>query len=372
LASNWLHIDTGFPSFTGQESTEDKVTTIQNYLFMLVEQLRYTLHNLDLGNMNETAVGQFAQTLTEPIYVRIQDEEDNIAQLAVTAQGLASRVSDAEGSISVLEQTASGLSSTVAAHTGQISVLEQTVNGFTLSASNGSDSSTLSLLCNGVLISSASIAMSGMVTFFDLSTDGYSTINGGNITTGTIMANNVGVSNEFSLYSGGSLFGYMGCGYGRDGGGNLTYGAMLSSADSDSYVIVTNAGTRLQSGNSFMYVVDGGCHASSAIVVDSDRRVKHDIDYGMEKLDGLFRKLRPCRFRYNEEFHGRLHSGFIAQDVENAMNETGLSYDDFAALVKNPRLEPEYSIAYGEFAALNTYMIQRLMERVDALEGRQT
>ena len=56
MPSNWLYIDTNFPTFTGEENTEKKVTTIQNYMFMLVEQLRYSLHNLDLSNMNQTAV----------------------------------------------------------------------------------------------------------------------------------------------------------------------------------------------------------------------------------------------------------------------------------------------------------------------------
>ena len=45
MPSNWLYIDTNFPSFTQKESVNDKVETMQDYLFMLVEQLRYTLHN---------------------------------------------------------------------------------------------------------------------------------------------------------------------------------------------------------------------------------------------------------------------------------------------------------------------------------------
>ena len=55
MPSNWLYIDTNFPSFTGEESLGDRVTTIQNYMYMLVEQLRYTLHNLDASNMNPAA-----------------------------------------------------------------------------------------------------------------------------------------------------------------------------------------------------------------------------------------------------------------------------------------------------------------------------
>lgn len=411
MASNWLYIDTNFPTFTGEESVDEKVTTIQNYMYMLVEQLRYTLHNLDLTNMNGAAVNKFTETLTDPIYAAIQDADDNITQLAVTAAGIASRVSDAEGNISslqltasslsasladaqgnisalqltasslsatvsnqagqisALQVTASGLSATVSNHTGQISSLQQTVNGFSLSVSNGSYSSTLSLLSNGVVVSSANITLTGMVTFSDLSTPGYTTINGANITTGTIKANNVGVSNRFSLYTGNSLYGYMGCGYG-DAGGTSTYGAMLSSANDSNYVIATNAGVRMTAGGSSLYCIPGGVHATSELVIDSDRRVKADIDYNLKRYEAFFLRLRPCVYHRKEEYIQRLHAGFVAQDVEEALGDAGLAYEDFAALVKNPRLDPEYSLAYGEFAALNTYMIQRLMQRVEALERR--
>lgn len=79
MPSNWLYIDTNFPTFTGEESSEEKITTIQNYMFMLVEQLRYSLHNLDLSNMNKTAVERYETSITEPIYARIEDGEENIA-----------------------------------------------------------------------------------------------------------------------------------------------------------------------------------------------------------------------------------------------------------------------------------------------------
>lgn len=411
MASNWLYIDAGFPAFTGEESTEEKISAIQNYMYMLVEQLRYTLHNLDLANMNAAAVSQFTRTLTDPIYAAIQDADGNLTQLAVTAEGIAARVSDAEGSItglqvtasglsaavssaqgdisalrqtagslsatvsnqagqiSALQMTASGLSTTVGNQAGQISALRQTVNGFSLSVSNGDTSSTLSLRSNGVVISSANITLNGMVTFSDLRTAGRTTINGGNITTGTITANNVGVSNRFSVYSGGWLYGYMGCGYGSDGVSS-TYGAMLASANDRNYVIATNTGVRMTAGGSSLYCVSGGVHASDTLIIDSDRRVKEDISYDLGRYEDFFLRLRPCVYRRRAEDARRLHTGFVAQDVEQALDSAGLAYGDFAALVKDPRLDPEYSLAYGEFVALNTCMIQRLTERVSALERR--
>ena len=369
MASNWLYIDTNFPTFTGEESTEEKVTTIQNYMFMLVEQLRYTLHNLDLTNMNAAAVAEHEDTLTSPIYASLRDADENIAQLAVTAAGIATRVTDAEGDISSLQQTASAIASVVSDQSGQISALVQTVEGFTLHAQNGSESSTISLRSGGVVISSANISFSGMVTFSDLSTNGATVINGGNIRTGVIVADNVGVRNRFTLLAGELVYGYMGCGYGDDGRGQ-TFGAMLSDESGDNYVIVTNAGARLTAESSSVYCVSGGVHSTSSIIVDSDRRVKDDIDYDLERYEPFFLRLKPCVYHRRGEAEQRYHTGFIAQDVEGALAETGLTYDDLAALMRDPRLNPEYGLRYDEFAALNTYMIQRLEARIAALERR--
>lgn len=209
MPSNWLYIDTNFPTFTGEESPNEKITTIQNYMYMLVEQLRYSLHNLDLTNMNQTAVQRYETQLTEPIYARIADDEENTAQLALTAAALGLRLTNAEGSITSLTVTAEGLrlqisdaeddilqlgatadrlSTQITAADGRISQLQQTVDGFALSVSNGETSSRLYLTSGGVAISSARISFTGYVTFNSLEEDGGTTINGGNITTGTIRA----------------------------------------------------------------------------------------------------------------------------------------------------------------------------------------
>ena len=64
-------------------------------------------------------------------------------------------------------------------------------DGITLSATNGSTSSTIRIRHNGVNVDSVSVSFSGVVTFDDLETEGYTTINGANITTGTISADRI-------------------------------------------------------------------------------------------------------------------------------------------------------------------------------------
>ena len=47
MPSNILSADTGFPQFTKETSDKDKIEQITSYLYMLLEQLRYSFCNLD-------------------------------------------------------------------------------------------------------------------------------------------------------------------------------------------------------------------------------------------------------------------------------------------------------------------------------------
>ena len=178
MPSNWLYIDTNFPSFTQKESVNDKVETMQDYLFMLVEQLRYTLHNLDLSNMNKTAADEFVKQITDPIYGEIKDAEGNITQVALMAEGLAARIGDAEGNITQLQATAKGLQASVSNLNGSVtnltadvngiratvstkidatqaqSIFDQSATGFTLGATSGENGTIFKLNYNGVQVAS--------------------------------------------------------------------------------------------------------------------------------------------------------------------------------------------------------------------------
>ena len=129
MPGNILSADTQFPNFTRQENPAEQIRTIRNYLYMLLEQLRYTLNNLDAGNFNSEGLKEIQDAISQPILKQLSDTDGNLAELQVTAAGLASRVSSNEGDISQLEQTAQGLSSRVGDAEGNISSLQQTANG---------------------------------------------------------------------------------------------------------------------------------------------------------------------------------------------------------------------------------------------------
>ncbi|MCM1221470.1 MAG: tail fiber domain-containing protein, partial [Lachnospiraceae bacterium] len=171
----------------------------------------------------------------------------------------------------------------------------------------------------------------------------------------------------------GSSYGGFQCARGHDGV-RYTYGSMMFGSGSP-YFIVTNAGCRMTTDSADFFVA-GGVHSSEEIIIGSDRRIKNSIEYDLEKYEKFFLALRPTRFKYNSGRSGRYHTGFIAQDVEEALKKSGISTQEFAGFVGAEILDPDrdgftgtrYNLRYGEFISLNTYMIQRLFDKVASLE----
>ena len=213
MPSNILNTDVMFPQLTGGKSTEQTIYEVLNYLYMLREQLRYSLANLGIENINPTSFEEIANIITEPVYLQLKDEEGNMASLIAevdslssrltdtegnvsslvqTTTSLSTRMTDAEGNIGTLQVTATSLQTSVSSLDGEVTKITQTVNGLELSVTNGEDSSVLRLMSGSAQLSSATIEITGMVTCSDLSnTGGKTVINGGNVSTGTISAINI-------------------------------------------------------------------------------------------------------------------------------------------------------------------------------------
>ena len=453
MPKDFLALDTNFPQFTGTETTDQKVNQLYNYTYMLLENLRYCLRNLDSRNFNEAGLRE----ITDPIYARISDAEGNLTELAIEATGLAlrvsnaegditsltitaeglqsqvsniagdvsslqqtadsltSRISSAEGNISTLQQTASSLTSRISSAEGNISVLQQTdatfstrisnaegdissltqtVNSFTLSVDNGETSSWIYLDAGSVEMGAVKIQFTGVVVFSDLDGSSGTIIDGGAIDTDTLYLDSL-YGNTIYLYdrSGdiGAEIQMTGAASAESGAFDLTSGALRFSAfegdvfiqSYDGYVTldgwsgVSCHGDFLPGANDRYNLGDGGLvwadiYAASGTINTSDREKKEAIVYGLYKLDGLLDKLEPCTFRFRDGTSGRSHAGFIAQDVEEALEELGLTTADFAGLVKSPREDGgyDYFLRYNEFIPINTWEIQKLKARVAELEAR--
>lgn len=104
----------------------------------------------------------------------------------------------------------------------------------------------------------------------------------------------------------------------------------------------------------------------------SDERVKNSFTEFDARYNTFFDSLSPTLYKYNNGTSDRLHSGFIAQHVETALNSSEISTQDFAGLViDNIGKENEaYYLRYGEFVALNTWQIQKAKARITELEEK--
>ncbi len=179
MPTNFSALDQNLPRFTGEETTERKVQVIQDYLYQLLEALRYAMNNLDTRNFNQIEWDKFldgyGSGLTDPIYKQLSDAEGNLTKLEVTAKGLqmqitnnvgdihnlsvtagelTSQIANNAGDISTLKQTAQSLSSTISNAQGDISRLQQTANSLSSQISNTQgDISTLQQTANNLSVS---------------------------------------------------------------------------------------------------------------------------------------------------------------------------------------------------------------------------
>lgn len=168
-------------------------------------------------------------------------------------------------------------------------------------------------------------------------------------------------------------------------GQNDPYGVPFAVAALDDidyakyFIIATNKGVRMQAPDHGFTITNNGLFADEEISVGSDRRLKQAIEYRMDKYENFFMKLKPTQYQLKAGKSKRLHTGFIAQDVERALLESGLTTNDFAGLTITPvqEVNPKdgiddvfYRLRYGEFISLNTYMIQTLYRRISELEEK--
>lgn len=127
----------------------------------------------------------------------------------------------------------------------------------------------------------------------------------------------------------------------------------------------------------------------------SDKNLKHSIYDIADPYEKFFQELRPVTYQYDLGSSGRNHIGYIAQEVEQALYDSGLTTQDFAGFVSlDLHREQEYdeegnlvdvkgsevnylldkgiqqkqNLAYTEFIALNTYMIQKCCREIAELK----
>lgn len=162
-------------------------------------------------------------------------------------------------------------------------------------------------------------------------------------------------------------------GYGYIGGRNsiANAAAVMSGENMRGYCLAGSVSAAIVYDNYKIWVQYDGAFTndSDGISVYSDRRMKHDIRYDIDRYDAFFNALKPASFLFNGDKSGRRKTGMIAQDVLAAMEFAGIEKSDFSAL-KYSKEEDRYFLAYEPFISLCIEQIQRLKKRLDALETK--
>lgn len=346
---------------------------------LIVEAGQITAHITDVQNELESQITLTAESLTS----QITDTKNGLeSQIQQTTTSLTSTITDTKNDLeSQIQQTSSSLTSQIRDAEDNISSIEQKVDNITLGVNNGEDRSSISLSVDGVEVDSVTVRFTGGVVFESDLAEGNTSINGACIDTGEIDVDYINLYGEMGVRESrrGSVGGYIGyC----EGHSDTGIGVM---EDYDSgQCICTNGGAKLAYGADDFYigVSRSNVFASETINIDSDRRVKDDIRYDLDDYEAFFRALKPCSYKLKRGTSGRRHTGFIAQELEQALLDSGKTSADLAAYCYDPDarryestdMDPKtaptgcYKIRYSELIALNTAMIQKLMAEVDALK----
>ena len=462
MPGNLLNADISFPDLTGEQSTQEKFRLVENYLYMLLEQLRYSFGNIGMENFNDSELDSLVNLITEPIYVQLEDEAGNIASIAATAEQLVSRMTDAEGNISVLQQTSTSIMSQVSDLEGNVSTLQQTsqsltaqvsnvegdvakisvtVNGITQSVSDLETgmSQTLRISPNGVTITNAqgdavtidggqinatNLNLTGAITWSDLASDTQGEINGaynaassaqstasnayglassaqatansanstvsawkylgttyidgtqlmtGTVTASTLRGGTIGILNDY-----GSQVGYITVGSSTTTGLQLISGGNLYLASGSCSIQMVSrnmsvscnnfcpSGTAANLGNSSLGMWQA-VYSYTAEIQTSDENIKHDIAEMPQKYIDMMDDIVPVVYKMDNGTSDRYHTGFIAQNVKEAMDAHGVSDLELAAWCKDVDTEGNelQMLRYMEFIAIMWAKIKQLESRLN-------
>lgn len=139
----------------------------------------------DLSTLSQTVSG---------FNTRIENAEGAVSTLSQTVSSFNTRIENAEGSVSTLTQTVNSFKTRIETAEGNITSVTQTANKISWLVKSGTSASDFTMTDRAVKLVADTIDLSGYVTISALGTAGKTTINGANITTGTIHADRIDTS----------------------------------------------------------------------------------------------------------------------------------------------------------------------------------
>lgn len=341
-------------------SLGDRVTTAESTLTIQADAIATKVSTTDLNTTltNYSTITQTSTAISTYVGANVYTKDE---------------INTTLGSYSTITQTAASIATRVAT---------TDYNGNTIA-------SLINQTATTITINAAKINLSGYVTFSNLSTSGQTTINGANISTGTLSADRIIVGS--SLGGAGKI--YLGSDY-ISLHGNSTSDATLNLVSSGGTARIYSrsiGGQPTISMDRALYV-DGGVYASGGVVpradntysvgfntarwvdvwaVDgtintSDMTDKKDIKKLENSSVAFIKALKPVKFKWKKG--KREHLGFLAQEVKQAMDAT---IGD-AGIFVDPSIggeEGHQGLRYAEFISPIIDTLQNVLGRLEALEN---
>lgn len=266
--------------------------------------------------------------------------EGNITQLQATAKGLQVSVSNLDGAITNIKTDVNGIRATVSTKidaTQAQSIFDQSAEGFTLGVTSDENGTIFKLNYNG-----AQIASTGSIDLYVDAVNIY-----GTLTATEIEGDRITVRNDA-----GRRCGYISTEYASTADYKMTLESKameLNATSGNLYLSGNNGRSALNFDYDFIdcrgdfapnadnrynlgapNFVWSAIYCSTNELNGSDRNIKNSIEALPEKYVRMFELVEPKRYKLNNGTSGRFHTGFIAQEVEAAMQKCGITSQEFA------------------------------------------
>jgi hypothetical protein len=124
VPGNLLFADIAFPTVQGDDTKKD-LKNILNYLYMLREELRYTMGNIGIENFNPAELVNLSDMIVGKLNITIQNVENSIAQLSGRADEFDAQLALLAQYDTDISSALSAVSAKADANASQISALAQ-------------------------------------------------------------------------------------------------------------------------------------------------------------------------------------------------------------------------------------------------------
>lgn len=318
---------------------------------------------------------------SEEIMLKVEGIDGRVTSLSTSIDGIEANISSLNGSITNIKVDINGLRTTVSGKidgsTAQ-SMIDQSIDKITLSVSSSGSGTTFEILSNGVVVDST-----GSI---DLHVDAVNI--DGTLTASEIEGDRITVRNDA-----GRRCGYIYTEYASTADYKMTLESKameLNATSGNLYLSGNNGRSALNFDYDFIdcrgdfapnadnrynlgapNFVWSTIYCSTNELNGSDRNIKNSIEALPEKYVRMFELIEPKRYKLNNGTSGRFHTGFIAQEVEAAMQDCGIMSQEFAgwAAAKRKDGSETYFLRYSEFIPILWAKVREQEARIRRLEA---